>query len=225
MYKTVPDCEPCRPLQRSPIEGFYLAGDYTKQKYLASMEGAVLSGKLCAQAIVQVNSRMTPHPSSCSCSCSPRSPLGCASEPCVAPPRGASRPGPGPRLPSLPWQGSSPVLLSAIDRYRTTNRYKLGQAGARWPSLLLPSRRDATQSGTSARSESFVRRERVVQAVARVHGGAARHVYAGSPPPPPRPSSPSFCSRCGRRCRSATAFNKDKRPTSLLPPPPTPESL
>ncbi|KAH9649464.1 15-cis-phytoene desaturase /chromoplastic [Citrus sinensis] len=38
---------------RSPVEGFYLAGDYTKQKYLASMEGAVLSGKLCAQAIVQ----------------------------------------------------------------------------------------------------------------------------------------------------------------------------
>lgn len=54
VYKTVPDCEPCRPLQRSPIEGFYLAGDYTKQKYLASMEGAVLSGKFCAQAIVQV---------------------------------------------------------------------------------------------------------------------------------------------------------------------------
>ncbi|KAG5523635.1 hypothetical protein RHGRI_035433 [Rhododendron griersonianum] len=53
VYKTVPDCEPCRPLQRSPMEGFYLAGDYTKQKYLASMEGAVLSGKFCAQAIVQ----------------------------------------------------------------------------------------------------------------------------------------------------------------------------
>ena len=53
LSKTVPNCEPCRPLQRSPLEGFYLAGDYTKQKYLASMEGAVLSGKLCAQAIVQ----------------------------------------------------------------------------------------------------------------------------------------------------------------------------
>ncbi|KAI9194927.1 hypothetical protein LWI28_010201 [Acer negundo] len=53
VYKTVPNCEPCRPLQRSPVEGFYLAGDYTKQKYLASMEGAVLSGKFCAQAIVQ----------------------------------------------------------------------------------------------------------------------------------------------------------------------------
>ncbi|KAL9397644.1 hypothetical protein Peur_011897 [Populus x canadensis] len=54
VYKTAPNCEPCRPMQRSPIEGFYLSGDYTKQKYLASMEGAVLSGKLCAQAILQV---------------------------------------------------------------------------------------------------------------------------------------------------------------------------
>ncbi|KAL2932836.1 15-cis-phytoene desaturase chloroplastic/chromoplastic [Bienertia sinuspersici] len=53
VYKTIPNCEPCRPLQRSPVEGFYLSGDYTKQKYLASMEGAVLSGKFCAQAIVQ----------------------------------------------------------------------------------------------------------------------------------------------------------------------------
>ncbi|CAH2079262.1 unnamed protein product [Thlaspi arvense] len=53
VYKTVPNCEPCRPLQRSPIQGFYLAGDYTKQKYLASMEGAVLSGKFCSQSIVQ----------------------------------------------------------------------------------------------------------------------------------------------------------------------------
>ncbi|KAJ7568378.1 hypothetical protein O6H91_01G030000 [Diphasiastrum complanatum] len=56
VYKTVPNCEPCRPLQRSPIKGFYLAGDYTKQKYLASMEGAVLSGKLCAMSIVQDHS-------------------------------------------------------------------------------------------------------------------------------------------------------------------------
>jgi 15-cis-phytoene desaturase len=53
VYKTVPDCEPIRPIQRSPISNFYLAGDYTKQKYLASMEGAVLSGKLAAQAIAE----------------------------------------------------------------------------------------------------------------------------------------------------------------------------
>jgi phytoene dehydrogenase-like protein len=41
----------CRPTQRTPIRNFYLAGDYTKQRYLASMEGATFSGKLCAQAI------------------------------------------------------------------------------------------------------------------------------------------------------------------------------
>lgn len=58
VYKTIPNCEPCRPLQRSPIQGFYLAGDYTKQKYLASMEGAVLSGKFCSQSIVQVNNNL-----------------------------------------------------------------------------------------------------------------------------------------------------------------------
>ncbi|KAL3675674.1 hypothetical protein R1sor_025622 [Riccia sorocarpa] len=53
VYRTIPNCEPCRPLQRSPIPRFYMAGDFTKQKYLASMEGAVLSGKLCSQSIVQ----------------------------------------------------------------------------------------------------------------------------------------------------------------------------
>ncbi|PRW56502.1 phytoene desaturase [Chlorella sorokiniana] len=53
VYKTVPECEPCRPTQRTPIRNFYLAGDYTKQRYLASMEGATFSGKLCAQAIAE----------------------------------------------------------------------------------------------------------------------------------------------------------------------------
>ncbi|KAL3622451.1 hypothetical protein CASFOL_033862 [Castilleja foliolosa] len=52
-YSSVPGSEPCRPLQKSQINGSYLAGYYTKQKYLASMEGAVFSGKLCAQAIVK----------------------------------------------------------------------------------------------------------------------------------------------------------------------------
>ena len=51
VYKTVPNCDAARPLQRSPVGNFYLAGDYTKQKYLASLEGAVLSGKLAAKAI------------------------------------------------------------------------------------------------------------------------------------------------------------------------------
>jgi 15-cis-phytoene desaturase len=51
VYKTVPGCQKLRPDQTSPIANFYLAGDYTMQRYLASMEGAVLSGKLCAAAI------------------------------------------------------------------------------------------------------------------------------------------------------------------------------
>ena len=51
VYKTVPGCQQLRPDQKSPISNFFLAGDFTMQRYLASMEGAVLSGKLCAQAI------------------------------------------------------------------------------------------------------------------------------------------------------------------------------
>ena len=43
VYKAVPGCQDCRPSQKSPIKNFFLAGDYTMQKYLASMEGAVLS--------------------------------------------------------------------------------------------------------------------------------------------------------------------------------------
>jgi len=51
VYKTVPGCQQLRPDQTSPIANFFMAGDYTMQRYLASMEGAVLSGKLCAQAV------------------------------------------------------------------------------------------------------------------------------------------------------------------------------
>jgi len=51
VYKTVPGCQQLRPDQTSPIANFFLAGDYTMQRYLASMEGAVLSGKLCAEAV------------------------------------------------------------------------------------------------------------------------------------------------------------------------------
>ncbi len=53
VYKAVPGCQKIRPSQQTPINNFFLAGDYTQQRYLASMEGAVLSGKLCAQAVHQ----------------------------------------------------------------------------------------------------------------------------------------------------------------------------
>lgn len=50
-----------RPTQRTPVPNFYLAGDYTKQRYLASMEGAIYSGKLAAKAVVDDwNTRAAP---------------------------------------------------------------------------------------------------------------------------------------------------------------------
>ena len=51
VYKAVPGCQDLRPDQKTPIRNFFLTGDYTMQKYLASMEGAVLSGKICAEKI------------------------------------------------------------------------------------------------------------------------------------------------------------------------------
>jgi 15-cis-phytoene desaturase len=53
VYKATPGRQNHRPSQETPIPNFYLTGDYTMQRYLASMEGAVLSGKLTAQAIVR----------------------------------------------------------------------------------------------------------------------------------------------------------------------------
>jgi 15-cis-phytoene desaturase len=54
VYKATPGRQAYRPNQVTPIANFYLTGDYTMQRYLASMEGAVLSGKLTAQAISSV---------------------------------------------------------------------------------------------------------------------------------------------------------------------------
>jgi 15-cis-phytoene desaturase len=53
VYKATPGRQQYRPSQETPIANFYLTGDYTMQRYLASMEGAVLSGKLTAQAITK----------------------------------------------------------------------------------------------------------------------------------------------------------------------------
>jgi len=52
VYKSTPGRQNYRPDQATPIANFFLSGSYTMQQYLASMEGAVLSGKLTAQAIV-----------------------------------------------------------------------------------------------------------------------------------------------------------------------------
>ena len=51
VYKATPGRQQYRPSQKTPIDNFYLAGDFTMQQYLGSMEGAVLSGKLTAQVV------------------------------------------------------------------------------------------------------------------------------------------------------------------------------
>ncbi|KAI4310878.1 hypothetical protein MLD38_035824 [Melastoma candidum] len=46
VYKTVPNCEPCQPpLLKSPVEGFYVVGDYTKQKCQSSPEQLITSSR------------------------------------------------------------------------------------------------------------------------------------------------------------------------------------
>ena len=53
VYETLPGCEEHRPTQASPIANFFVAGDFSKQRYLASMEGAILSGQLAAKQVAE----------------------------------------------------------------------------------------------------------------------------------------------------------------------------
>merc|ERR1711907_708821 len=51
VYAAIPGRNKYRPSQRTPIPNFTLAGDWTSQKFLGSMEGAVLAGKLAAEVV------------------------------------------------------------------------------------------------------------------------------------------------------------------------------
>lgn len=51
VYKATPGRQQYRPTQVTPIPNFFLAGSYTLQPFLGSMEGAILSGKWAAEAI------------------------------------------------------------------------------------------------------------------------------------------------------------------------------
>ncbi len=53
LYREAPGMEPYRPSQTTPICNFFLAGSYTSQDYIDSMEGATMSGHLAASAILQ----------------------------------------------------------------------------------------------------------------------------------------------------------------------------
>ena len=51
VYAAIPGRNKYRPSQETPIPRFTMAGDWTSQKFLGSMEGAVLGGKLAAEVI------------------------------------------------------------------------------------------------------------------------------------------------------------------------------
>jgi 15-cis-phytoene desaturase len=51
-YAMKPGSEALRPTQETPIPGLTLAGDYTKQPFSASMEGAAISGVRAAEAVL-----------------------------------------------------------------------------------------------------------------------------------------------------------------------------
>ncbi len=53
LYREAPGMDPFRPAQTTPIPNFFLAGSYTQQDYIDSMEGATLSGRQAAKAILQ----------------------------------------------------------------------------------------------------------------------------------------------------------------------------
>jgi 15-cis-phytoene desaturase len=55
-YALRPGSEALRPEQATPVSGLSLAGDYTKQPWAASMEGAVVSGERAAAAVTTARS-------------------------------------------------------------------------------------------------------------------------------------------------------------------------
>jgi len=53
LYEEAPGMDPFRPDQKTPVPNFFLAGSYTKQDYIDSMEGATLSGRQCAAEVIK----------------------------------------------------------------------------------------------------------------------------------------------------------------------------
>ena len=53
LYREAPGMEPYRSEQRTPVRNFFLAGSYTRQDYIDSMEGATMSGHLAAAEILK----------------------------------------------------------------------------------------------------------------------------------------------------------------------------
>lgn len=53
LYREAPGMDLYRPAQKTPVANFFLAGSYTQQDYIDSMEGATLSGRHAAKVILE----------------------------------------------------------------------------------------------------------------------------------------------------------------------------
>ncbi|MBI1750597.1 MAG: FAD-dependent oxidoreductase [Acidobacteria bacterium] len=56
-FSPEPGCDRWRPTQRTPLKNFFLAGDWTATGWPATMEGAVRSGYLAAEALLAADAR------------------------------------------------------------------------------------------------------------------------------------------------------------------------
>jgi phytoene desaturase len=59
VYQARPGVDKYRPDQASPVPNFFLAGDFTQQHFLASIEGATISAKRCVDRITDAIARGT----------------------------------------------------------------------------------------------------------------------------------------------------------------------
>jgi zeta-carotene desaturase len=53
LYREAPGMDIYRPNQKTPVDNFFLAGSYTQQDYIDSMEGATISGRRAAKVILE----------------------------------------------------------------------------------------------------------------------------------------------------------------------------
>lgn len=58
LYREAPGMDKYRPNQVTPVPNFFLAGSYTFQDYIDSMEGATKSGMLCADKMLALNEKL-----------------------------------------------------------------------------------------------------------------------------------------------------------------------
>lgn len=59
LYREAPGMDVYRPAQKTPVGNFFLAGSYTQQDYIDSMEGATISGRQAAKVILESAGKLT----------------------------------------------------------------------------------------------------------------------------------------------------------------------